>query len=57
MLKVEADKYAEGEEAKVDRLLSVLAVSLLAIAGHVAFQAVETAVCPSVLFPLRSNQQ
>lgn len=50
---LEANKYAESKRDIGRQAVESLAVSLLAIAGHVVFQAVESAVGPSVLFPLK----
>lgn len=52
---LEANKYAESKRDIGRQAVESLAVSLLAIAGHVVFQAVESAVGPSVLFPLKKT--
>ena len=48
---VVADKYSESKRGIGRQAVEYLAASLLSIAGHVAFQAVESAVGPSVPFP------
>lgn len=55
--KMDADEFTEKNGLKVEKAAESLAVSLLAFSGHVAYQAVQPAVVPSVLFPLSDHQQ